>query len=267
MGVENGFHTDDYNAAKENFASRSGLVSQNKLFMSEQAAEINAAIEYRIENDDSMNYEEERELKVIAAKLRTAYPGAATVTEVHDHSEPRPQEAREAGFTTNNMELVAKNHHQRDNPKFMELAERIDKNFADYQKSLEGFGIAELFDMAGRIKGMSDAHSYMVFYHNFTDDEINFYLKFENPLEIVGDFMTERNSDVGDVSFALQHIERPRLHVDVLSERQAFLPDGMMFAMKVDIGGRVPGSDEWVVGNDTWATTIFNPRRLPRSGF
>jgi hypothetical protein len=31
-GLDNGFYTDDYNAVKENFASRSGLISQIKLF-------------------------------------------------------------------------------------------------------------------------------------------------------------------------------------------------------------------------------------------
>jgi len=81
------------------------------------------------------------------------------------------------------------------------------------------------------------------------------------------EYLVEFTVSFGQVPAGFTAVERPRLHVDVLSERQVFLPDGMMFAMKVDIGGRVPGSDEWVVGNDTWATTIFNPRRLPRSGF
>jgi len=81
------------------------------------------------------------------------------------------------------------------------------------------------------------------------------------------EYLVELTISFGQVPAGFTAVERPRLHVDVLSEQQAFLPDGMMFAMKVDVGGRVPGSDEWVIGNDTWATTIFNPRRLPRSGF
>jgi hypothetical protein len=81
------------------------------------------------------------------------------------------------------------------------------------------------------------------------------------------EYLVEITISFGQVPAGFTAVERPRLHVDVLSEQQSFLPDGMMFAMKVDIGGRVPGSDEWVIGNDTWATTIFNPRRLPRSGF
>ena len=62
-------------------------------------------------------------------------------------------------------------------------------------------------------------------------------------------------------------VERPRIFVDVLSDRQTLLPDGMMFANKVDVGGRVVGTDEWVIGNSTAATTIFNPRKIPQSGW
>ena len=81
------------------------------------------------------------------------------------------------------------------------------------------------------------------------------------------EYLVELTISFGQVPAGFTAVERPRLHVDVLSERQAFLPDGMEFAMKVDTGGRVPGTDEWVVGNDTWASKIFNPRRLPQSGF
>ena len=81
------------------------------------------------------------------------------------------------------------------------------------------------------------------------------------------EYLTELTIFFGQVPAGFTAVERPRLHVDVLSEQHAFLPNGMMFAFMADIGGRVPGSDEWVIGNDTWATTIFNPRTLPRSGF
>jgi hypothetical protein len=82
------------------------------------------------------------------------------------------------------------------------------------------------------------------------------------------EYIVEFTVSFGQVPAGFTAVERPRLHVDVLSERQALLPDGMMFAMKVDVGGQVPGSTEWVIGNDTWATTLFSPRRpLPRSGF
>jgi uncharacterized surface anchored protein len=71
----------------------------------------------------------------------------------------------------------------------------------------------------------------------------------------------------GQVPAGFTSVERPRIFVDVLSDRQTFLPDGMMFANKVDVGGRIPGSNEWVIGNSTTATTTFNPRRIPQSGW
>jgi hypothetical protein len=84
-----------------------------------------------------------------------------------------------------------------------------------------------------------------------------------------GEYVTEITLFFGQVPAGFTSVERPRIYVDVLSEHQAFLPDGMMFANKVDVGGRVVGTSEWVIGNSTTATTIFNPRRptLPRSGW
>jgi len=81
------------------------------------------------------------------------------------------------------------------------------------------------------------------------------------------EYITEIIVFFGQVSAGFTSVERPRIFVDVLSDRQGFLPDGMMFANKVDVGGRVPGTQEWVIGNSTTATTIFNPRRMPRSGW
>jgi len=71
----------------------------------------------------------------------------------------------------------------------------------------------------------------------------------------------------GQVPAGFTTVERPRIFVDVLSANQIFLPNGMMFANRVDVGGRVVGTEEWVIGNSTTSTTIFNPNRLPRSGF
>ena len=73
----------------------------------------------------------------------------------------------------------------------------------------------------------------------------------------------------GQVPAGFTSVERPRIYVDVLNANQAFLPDGMMFANKVDAGGRIPGTDEWVIGNATQAGTVFNPtrQRIPQSGW
>ena len=75
----------------------------------------------------------------------------------------------------------------------------------------------------------------------------------------------------GQVPAGFSSVERPRVYVDVLPAHMAHLPNGMMFANRVDVGGRIIGTTEWVIGNSTTATTIFNPnpppRRIPQSGW
>jgi hypothetical protein len=91
-----------------------------------------------------------------------------------------------------------------------ELMERIEKNLADYHKSLTGFGKLELIDMADKIAAMSDAHRYMTGHHVYDDDEIEFYLQFQNPLEVVADAWRERNSDIEDLSFTMDYVSERR---------------------------------------------------------
>jgi hypothetical protein len=82
------------------------------------------------------------------------------------------------------------------------------------------------------------------------------------------EYVTEITLFFGQVPAGFMSVERPRIYVDVLSANHTLLPDGMMFANKVDVGGRIPGTDEWVIGNDTTASTIFAPnRRIPQSGW
>lgn len=86
------------------------------------------------------------------------------------------------------------------------LIERIEKNYADYQKSLLGFGKQELIDMADRIAAMSDAYSYMTEWHGFDEDELDYFLEFQNPLEVLADELNERRTDLSDISSAMEHV-------------------------------------------------------------
>jgi hypothetical protein len=82
------------------------------------------------------------------------------------------------------------------------------------------------------------------------------------------EYITQFTVHFGQVPAGFTSIERPRIYMDVLSPNQATLPNGMMFANRVDIGGRVVGSTEWVIGNSTVASTIFAPnQRIPQSGW
>ena len=81
------------------------------------------------------------------------------------------------------------------------------------------------------------------------------------------EFVTEFTLHFGQVPAGFTSVDRPRIFVDVLPEAHTFLPDGMMFANKVDVGGRAVGSREWIIGNATQGTTLFQPRKMPRSGW
>ena len=130
-----------------------------------------------------------------------------------------PQEQREKLITD---KAYAKEYcdsitTQKVNDRKQQLIERINKNFVDYHESLMGFGQRELIDMAGKISAMSDARSYMTVYHEFSEDELDYFLEFQNPLEVVADAWHDRNTDVGDVSYTVDAIMEYR-------DRQNYYP-------------------------------------------
>jgi hypothetical protein len=97
-----------------------------------------------------------------------------------------------------------------ENPKQITLNERLDGNLSDYHNSLMGYGKQEIIDMAGKISAMSDAHEYLTNWHGFRDGdgELDFYLKLQNPLEVVADAWCKRNEDIDDMSFVLDDLYR-----------------------------------------------------------
>jgi len=124
------------------------------------------------------------------------------------------------------------------NLKFDELTERVTKNLSDYHNDLEGFEKWALIDMAEKIFSMSEAHYYMTGCHNFSDAELDFYLQFQNPLEVVADAWQERNENVLDeMGFAM----------DQISERkESFLKK---YPLTSDI--RVVAADKFAEGRKT----------------
>ncbi|MCL2853923.1 MAG: hypothetical protein FWE20_13035, partial [Defluviitaleaceae bacterium] len=107
--------------------------------------------------------------------------------------------------------------------KLAELKERLNKNLSDYHERLmRGFGPRELIDTAGQIIATSDAHYYMTNYHDFSDADLDFYLQFQNPLEIVADEQYERISDLSDMSFVMDHIAG---HRESLAEDYPLMDD------------------------------------------
>jgi len=320
-GLDHGHYTEDYNAVKEDFAKRSGLVSNLKLFTPEHAAEIKASIQYRIENDGDITYATENELKSIAARLREAYPDKdmhdknqkdiepqvemiptvksifgdvqpgdwviaagnndygyllGTVTAINKLGTPEHDTENETDdihvdFTAFDYpperiaeiekdfsesygeakeydelplddvimapgELIRITHLGHDEITFMgnlrqnceafcncfispslhhgakfdELVKRVDKNLADYHKILDGFGQGELIEMASRIDVMNEVHHYLTLCYDFSVDELDFYLQFENPLEIVADGLSERRDYSADLDYAMENLNERR---------------------------------------------------------
>ncbi len=89
-----------------------------------------------------------------------------------------------------------------------ELMERIERNLDKYHDSLMGFEKRELIEMAGRIHAMSDAYSYLCDC-DIEDGELEFLLKFQNPLEVVAEGWLDHNIDNDDVmGFAFADVMR-----------------------------------------------------------
>jgi hypothetical protein len=91
-----------------------------------------------------------------------------------------------------------------------QLVERVERNYAEYSMALLGFGKRELIDMARKIGAMRDAREYMTTSCGYSDEELDFYLKLENPLEVVADTWLERNCDIDDMTFTMDYINEHR---------------------------------------------------------
>jgi hypothetical protein len=87
-----------------------------------------------------------------------------------------------------------------------ELLERLNKNLADFYDALQCFGQGELIDMAKKISVMQDTHNYLTTNAHFYRDELEFYLQFKNPLEVVADEWQKRSHDISNISFACEEL-------------------------------------------------------------
>lgn len=69
-----GHYTDSYDAAKRDFATRSGLLSPDQLFSDRQLAEIYRCVHETLESDYSITSEREKLLTAIVEQIETAVP-------------------------------------------------------------------------------------------------------------------------------------------------------------------------------------------------
>lgn len=69
-----GHYTDSFDAAKQDFAVRAGLISQSQLFSDQQLAEVYRCIHETLESDYPLTMERETKLKGIANQIEDAVP-------------------------------------------------------------------------------------------------------------------------------------------------------------------------------------------------
>lgn len=73
-GVGHGHYTTDYEWAKKDFATRSGLIQEKVLFEPEQLKQIYSALLFQGKNDDELTYSTEKELHTVIEKLENICP-------------------------------------------------------------------------------------------------------------------------------------------------------------------------------------------------
>ncbi len=72
--VTHGHYTPYYEEAREDFATRSGLVDDQRLFSKEESANLFKCIGYTLANSESLTYKDEEQLKDLQTKICMAYP-------------------------------------------------------------------------------------------------------------------------------------------------------------------------------------------------
>lgn len=87
-----------------------------------------------------------------------------------------------------------------------DLINRLNENLSDYISHVHSFERQAITDMAGRINAVQDTHFYMTEHHAYQDEQIDYLLQFQNPLEVVADAWERRTSDISDMSFALDEV-------------------------------------------------------------
>ena len=93
-----------------------------------------------------------------------------------------------------------------ENPRLQLLIDRLNQNYNAYIAEKETLNKTEIFGLAGEIASTNDTHYYLTEHHIFKDSEIEFLLKFQNPLEIMAYTWHERQEDISDICFSLDKV-------------------------------------------------------------
>ena len=78
---------ENYEAAKQDFAVRAGLVERQRLFSDEQLAVIRNACEFALEADTTLSYAEEKQLQSVQEQIELLLPQQEQEQEQHSEME------------------------------------------------------------------------------------------------------------------------------------------------------------------------------------
>lgn len=73
-GVTQGNYFTDYEASKENFAVRSGLIDKNKVFDVEELENIRKCVNFTARHNDDLNFDDCEKLKTLSEKISESIP-------------------------------------------------------------------------------------------------------------------------------------------------------------------------------------------------
>ncbi len=73
-GVTQGNYFTDYAAAKENFATRSGLIDKNKIFDVEELENIRKCVNFNARHNGDLNFDDCEKLKTLSEKISESLP-------------------------------------------------------------------------------------------------------------------------------------------------------------------------------------------------
>jgi hypothetical protein len=86
------------------------------------------------------------------------------------------------------------------------LTNRVNANFIDYIDTLRGIGADDITDHSAEIATMAEAHYYITQRHNFHFSELDYLLKFQNPLLVVTEaFDANRDEEHSDIMWNIFH--------------------------------------------------------------
>ena len=81
------YYTGKYTEAKEDFAVHSGLLAENKHFNKDKLKTIYKAMDFCINENDNLSYNQKKEMKTIKNQIEYALPSVRAETEIEQSKE------------------------------------------------------------------------------------------------------------------------------------------------------------------------------------